>query len=92
LNLIFKYLKYIKGFIVRSVCSLEFCGFVFTRDKTFIRKRITKNMRRKCFKFNKNPTKHNAQSMLSYYGWVKHTDSYILYKKYFNLKLLKEAL
>ena len=49
-------------------------------------------MRRKCFKFNKNPTKHNAQSMLSYYGWVKHTNSYILYKKYFNLKKLKGAL
>jgi len=71
---------------------LDFCGFVFTREKTFIRKRITRNMRRKYFKFNKNPTTHNAQSMLSYYGWVKHTDSYILYKKYFNLKLLKGAL
>jgi len=71
---------------------LDFCGFVFTRDKTFIRKRITKNMRKKYFRFNKEHTKHNAQSMLSYYGWVKHTNSYVLYKKYFNLKLLKGAL
>jgi len=70
---------------------LDFCGFVFTRDKTYIRKRITRNMRKANFRFNKKHNRHNAQSMLSYYGWVKHTNSYILYKKYFNLKLLKEV-
>lgn len=69
---------------------LDFCGFVYTRDKTFIRKRITKNMRRTWFRFNKSHTQKKARRMLSYYGWVKHSNSYVLYKKYFNLKLLKE--
>ena len=71
--------------------NLDFCGFVYNRKKTFIRKRITKNMRRNYFKFNRNHTQKRARAMLSYYGWVRHTNSYILYKKYFNLKLLKEV-
>lgn len=70
--------------------SLDFCGFVYTRDKTFIRKRITRNMRRTWYRFNKSHTQKKARRMLSYYGWVKHSNSYVLYKKYFNLKLLKE--
>lgn len=69
---------------------LDFCGFVYTRDKTFIRKRITRNMRRTWYRFNKTHTQKKARRMLSYYGWVKHSNSYVLYKKYFNLKLLKE--
>lgn len=69
---------------------LDFCGFVYLRDKTFIRKRITRNMRRAWYRFNKSHTQKKARRMLSYYGWVKHSNSYVLYKKYFNLKLLKE--
>jgi len=53
--------------------------------------RITKNMRKHYYKFTKKHTQKQARSMLSYYGWVKHTNSYVLYKKYFNLKLLKEV-
>lgn len=73
---------------------LDFCGFCFTRDKTFIRKRITRRMRSKYYSFRKRPNRHNAASLMSYYGWVKHTDSYILFKKYYRdkLKLIKEAL
>lgn len=70
--------------------NLDFCGFVYSRDKTFIRKRITRNMRRTWYRFNKSHTQKRARRMLSYYGWVKHSNSYVLYKKYFNLKLLKE--
>lgn len=70
--------------------NLDFCGFVYLRDKTFIRKRITRNMRRTWYRFNKSHTQKKARRMLSYYGWVKHSNSYVLYKKYFNLKLLKE--
>jgi len=73
---------------------LDFCGFCFTRDKTFIRKRISRRMRAKYYSFLKRPNRHNAASLMSYYGWVKHTDSYILFKKYFKdkLKKIKEAL
>ena len=74
--------------------TLDFCGFCFKRNKTFIRKRITKRMRMKHFSFKRKPNKHNAASLMSYYGWLVHTDSYILFKKYYkdNLKLIKEAL
>jgi hypothetical protein len=73
---------------------LDFCGFCFTRDRTFIRKRISKRMRAKYYSFLKRPNSHNAASLMSYYGWVIHTDSYILFKKYFKNKLkeIKEAL
>jgi len=72
--------------------NLDFCGFVFKRNKTFVRKRITKNMRRKAIYFKKKPTRHLAFSLLSYYGWLKHTDSYVLYKKYYNMNKLKEMI
>jgi hypothetical protein len=72
---------------------LDFCGFCFTRNKTFVRKRITRRMRSKHFQFTKKRNAHNAKSLLSYYGWLKHTDSYVLYQKYYkdDIKKMKEA-
>jgi hypothetical protein len=51
-------------------------------------------MRAKYYSFLKRPNRHNAASLMSYYGWVKHTNSYILFNKYFKdkLKMIKEAL
>ena len=73
---------------------LDFCGFCFTRDKTFIRKRITRRMRHKYYSFQKRPTMHNAAALMSYYGWVVNSDSYILYDLYYKkyMKLYKGAL
>lgn len=73
---------------------LDFCGFCFTRHKTFIRKRITKRMRHKYYSFQKRSTRHNAAALMSYYGWVVNSDSYTLYKMYYKkyMKLYKEAL
>jgi len=62
--------------------NLDFCGFCFNRKKTTIRKRITRNLRRSFFRFFRKPGRRNAASIMSYYGWVSHTDSYILYQKY----------
>ena len=74
--------------------NLDFCGFCFNRKKTTIRKRITRNLRRSFFRFFRKPGRRNAASIMSYYGWVSHTDSYILYQKYFskNTKNYKEIL
>lgn len=78
---------------------LDFVGYVFCRDKTTIRKSISRRIRRKCVKFKANPSKHNSMSLISYYGWVKHSDSYRFYIKNFKdnnigrkdmLKLIKE--
>jgi hypothetical protein len=73
---------------------LDFCGFCFTRNKTFIRKRITRRMRHKYYSFQKRPTMHNAAALMSYYGWVVNSDSYILYDLYYKkyMKLYKGAL
>ena len=72
---------------------LDFVGYVFKRDKTYVRKRITARMRKRYLRFEKQPTKHLACSMMSYLGWLMHSDSYILYKKYFkNIKLMKEFI
>lgn len=73
--------------------KLDFCGFVFTRNKTFVRKRITKNMLRQYVKFIKTRSLHSARSLMSYYGWILHSDSYILYKKYYGkINVMKEVI
>lgn len=73
---------------------LDFCGFCFQRNRTFIRKRITKRMRRKSFVYLKNPSKHTASSLMSYFGWLKHSDSYPLFIKYMQpyFKKMKENI
>ncbi|MCK9235907.1 MAG: RNA-directed DNA polymerase [Acholeplasmataceae bacterium] len=72
---------------------LDFCGFVYTREKTFVRKRITRNMRRQYFKFQKSHSLKSAQALMSYYGWLKNSDSYILFRKYFyNIKQMKGVI
>lgn len=63
--------------------KLDFCGFVYTRKKTFVRKRITRNMRRQSFKFRKTRSVRSARALMSYFGWLKHSNSYILYLKYY---------
>lgn len=74
--------------------KLDFCGFCFCREKTTIRKRITRNLRRSFFRISRKPGRRNAASIMSYYGWIYHTDSYVLYEKYFskNMKIYKEML
>lgn len=74
--------------------NLDFCGFRFSREKTYVRKRITRRMRKKYYSFKKKQNRHNAASLMSYYGWLLHSDSYILFNKYYknNMKVIKEAL
>jgi len=66
---------------------LDFCGYCFEREKTFVRKRITNRMRKRSAIFKKSQQKHTALSLMSYLGWLKHSDSYILYKKYYASKI-----
>ncbi len=73
--------------------NLDFCGFVYTRHKTFIRKRITKNMRKQHFKFEKTRSLKSARALMSYYGWLINSDSYILYLKYYaKINLMKGVI
>lgn len=74
---------------------LDFVGFVFCRDKTFIRKKISIRMIKKARKVKVNQNFKNASAIMSYFGWLKHSNSYMLFKKYFkdiNYKKLKGVI
>ena len=75
---------------------IDFAGFVFTHDKVYPRKRITRRARRTALRFDKNATLQGAYRLVSYYGWYKHSDSHVLIEKYFNkndvLKRAKELI
>lgn len=40
-------------------------------------------MRREYFKFMKTHSLKSARALMSYYGWLVNSNSYILYKKYY---------
>lgn len=77
---------------------LDFMGFRFYRQKTTIRKsimhRITRKVRR-AFK-SKAISFHTACGIISYLGWIKHSDSHWLFVKwiqpYINIFKLKSIV
>lgn len=77
---------------------LDFMGFQFYRDKTILRKTIMLRATRKAKRLGKkdNINWHDASSMLSYMGWVEHTDTYGMYleriKPHVNIKKLKRIV
>lgn len=75
--------------------GIDFVGYRMFRKKTILRKSIMYRMSRKAKRTYKRETWnfHNCCSILSYLGWVKHTDSYGFYhcriKPYINVKKMK---
>ena len=67
---------------------VDMMGFRFYRGKTSVRRSIFKRLRRKFIKINKKLKKHEhipvcvAQSTMSYWGWIKNTNSYKFTKRY----------
>lgn len=57
-----------------NVRGIDFLGYRFFHTHTLVRKRIVKQMKRRL--------KH-TKSMASYWGWLKHADSYRLTNKYY---------
>lgn len=55
--------------------GVDFLGYRFFHQYTLVRKRIVQQMKRSL---------RNSKSMASYWGWLKHADSYRLTQKYFN--------
>ena len=82
--------------------DLDFMGYRFFREKTILRRalayKITRKARRICIKKQKGKTitVHDARSMLSYMGWITHTNTYGMYLKYIkpfiNVKRLKRVV
>lgn len=61
---------------------LDFMGWKFYREKTILRKSIFIRIMRKAKKVGKRTTIKGAQGMVSYMGYIKHTDSYGIYRDY----------
>lgn len=61
--------------------KLDFMGFVFSRQYTILRKSIMLSISRKAksLTMKENWNVKDAQSMLSYHGWIKHADVYSFY-------------
>ena len=65
--------------------GVDFLGVVTYKSKTKIRKRIVKSFKKLAMDIDTR----NAISIISYYGWVKHTHSYRLWSKYIKLYLYR---
>lgn len=61
--------------------DLDFMGFRFYRDKITLRKSIMLKASRKARKIyrDKKPSIYAVRQMLSYLGWITHTDTYGFY-------------
>jgi RNA-directed DNA polymerase len=64
--------------------AIDFLGFRFFRDKTILRKRNALRIRRRINKINKKSKLNykDACAVISYWGWIKRSDSYNFYQKY----------
>lgn len=77
---------------------LDFMGFEFWRDKTILRESIMLSCTRKVNRIRKKDriTWYDATAILSYMGYVTHTDTYAMYeeriKPYANIKKLKKIV
>ncbi len=65
---------------------IDFIGYRFYRDCTTLRSSICLRITRRMRKIQKKKilNAHDARSIISYYGWIKNTDSWKLKVKYFD--------
>lgn len=64
--------------------DIDFLGLRFFRDKTILRKRNALRIRRRVKKIANKPhlSYRDACAIVSYWGWIKRSDSYNFYNKY----------
>jgi hypothetical protein len=60
---------------------LDFLGFRFDNEKIYLRKRTARNFKRIARRVE-NGDHQAAKSLVSYYGWFKHSNSWPLWNKY----------
>jgi RNA-directed DNA polymerase len=81
-----------------NIRDIDFLGFRFFRNKTILRKRNMFRISRKVRRLSKkdNISFKDACSVISYYGWIKHSDSYNFYhtriKPYARISELKQLI
>lgn len=64
--------------------DIDFLGFRFFRDKTILRKRNALRIRRRIKKIGKKKelSLKDACAVISYWGWIKRSNSFNFYNKY----------
>lgn len=64
--------------------DIDFLGYRFFRDKTILRKRNMIRISRRSKRIYKKDKVHfkDACAIVSYYGWIKNSDSYKFYNNY----------
>jgi hypothetical protein len=64
--------------------DIDFLGFRFFRDKTILRKRNALRIRRRIRKIGKKKelSLKDACAVISYWGWIKRSNSFNFYNKY----------
>lgn len=75
---------------------LDFMGFRFNHDKIILRRRILINTNRDVLNWQKCKSYHNACSIMSHMGYIKHSNSFQLYlnriRPYVDFKEVKEII
>lgn len=68
---------------------IDFLGFKFYYDKTILRKKTALRIRRRIRKINKKQELNykDACAIISYWGWIKRSNSYNFYNKYVKPKV-----
>lgn len=78
--------------------DIDFLGYRFYKNKTILRKRNMIRISRKAKKISKSDviSLNSACSLMSYYGWIKHSNSYNFYlkeiKPYVKISLMKKII
>lgn len=64
--------------------AIDFLGLRFFRNKTILRKRNALKIKRRVNKIRKKGRLgvKDASALLSYWGWIKRTDSFLFYHRY----------
>lgn len=61
---------------------VDFCGYKIHREHTAIRSYIFKQLRRSCIRFTIHSTLHRFNTLMAYYGYTVHSNSYYVTNKY----------
>lgn len=69
--------------------DVDFLGFRFYRDRTTLRRRNSLRIKRRVNRIVKKGflNEKDALAIISYWGWIKRTDSYTYYNKYIKNKV-----
>jgi RNA-directed DNA polymerase len=73
--------------------AIDFLGFRYYKNKTTLRRRNYLRIKRRYSKINKklHLNIYDARAVVSYWGWIKSSDSYMLYNKIKGKTTIKSA-